>query len=51
MLAKSDAHHKWMRARIDSQREKMEATVDVFNERLNKMDTMDLDANQEIQRP
>jgi hypothetical protein len=29
----------------------MEATVDVFNERLNKMDTMDLDANQEIQRP
>jgi hypothetical protein len=47
MMAKLDAHHKRMMARVDSQLEKMEATVDVFEERLNRMDTTDLEANQE----
>jgi hypothetical protein len=30
-----------MMARMDSQLEKMEATMDVFDKRLNHMDTMD----------
>jgi hypothetical protein len=34
-----------MMARTDSQLEKMETTVDVFKERLNKMDIKDLMAN------
>jgi hypothetical protein len=46
MLAKSDAHHKWIMARKGSQLEKMEVTMDLFEERLNKMDTTDLKANQ-----
>jgi hypothetical protein len=46
-MAKSDAHHERMMDRIDSQLEKMEATVDVFEEGLNKGDTKDLEANRE----
>jgi hypothetical protein len=34
-------------ARMNSQLEKMEAAVDVFEERLNKMATTDLEANRE----
>jgi hypothetical protein len=34
-----------MMARMDSLLEKMEAVVDVFEERLNKTDTTDLEAN------
>jgi hypothetical protein len=34
-----------MTARMDSQLEKMEAMVDVFEERLKKMDTTDFEAN------
>jgi hypothetical protein len=45
MMAKLDAHHERMTARIDSQIEKMEAAVNVFEERLNKMDATDLEAN------
>jgi hypothetical protein len=47
MDAKLDAHHERMMARMDSQLEKMKAAVDVFEERLNKMDTMDSEANRE----
>jgi hypothetical protein len=36
-----------MMARIDSQLEKMEAAVDVFEEGLKKLDTTDLEANRE----
>jgi hypothetical protein len=45
MLAKSDAHHERM-TRMDSQLQKIKAMVDVFEERLNKMNTMNLEANQ-----
>jgi hypothetical protein len=45
MMAKSDAPHERIMATMDSQLEKMEAVVDVFEERLNKIDTMDLEAN------
>jgi hypothetical protein len=47
MDPKLDAHHKWIIARMDSQLVKMEATVDVFEERFNKMDTTDLEAEQQ----
>jgi ribosome-binding ATPase YchF (GTP1/OBG family) len=47
MMVKLDAHHERMMARMDFQLEKMEAVVDVFEERLNKMDTTDLEDNQE----
>jgi hypothetical protein len=47
MLAKSAAHHERMMARMDTQIEKMEAVVDVFEERLHKMDTKDLEGKQE----
>jgi hypothetical protein len=36
-----------MMARMDSHLKKMKAAVDVFKEMLNKMDTMNLRANQE----
>jgi hypothetical protein len=36
-----------MMARMDSQLEKMEPTVDVFKERLKKMEATDLEANPE----
>jgi hypothetical protein len=36
-----------MLARMDSYLEKMEATVDVFKEKLEKMDTTDSEANPE----
>jgi hypothetical protein len=42
MLTKLDACHERMIVRMDSQLDKMEAAVDVFDERLNQMDTMDL---------
>jgi hypothetical protein len=45
MMPKLDVHHKRMMARLDSQLEKMEAVVDVFDERLNKMDTTDSEAS------
>jgi hypothetical protein len=45
MDAKLHAHHERRMARMDSQLEKMEAVVDVFKGGLNKMDTMDLEAN------
>jgi cytochrome c553 len=45
VLAKLDAHYERMMARMGSQLEKIEATVDIFQGRLNKMDTMDLEAN------
>jgi hypothetical protein len=35
-----------MMAWMDSQLEKMVAAVDVFDQRLNHMDTVDLEANQ-----
>jgi hypothetical protein len=38
-------------ARMDSQLEKMEDTMDVFKEKLNKMDTTDLEANREKSGP
>lgn len=41
------AHHDRMKSRMDSQVEKMGATVDVFEEKLNEMDTMDLEGNRE----
>jgi hypothetical protein len=44
MDAKLDAHHERMKARMESELEKMEASVGVFEERLNKMNTMDLEA-------
>lgn len=47
MMAKLHAHHERMMGRMDSHLDKIEATVDVFKESLNKMDTMDLEANQE----
>jgi hypothetical protein len=40
--AKSDANHESIR--MDSWLEKMEAEVDVFEEKLNNMDTTDLEA-------
>jgi hypothetical protein len=43
ITVKLDGHHERMMARMDSQLE--EATVDVFEEMLNKMDTTDLQAN------
>jgi hypothetical protein len=46
-MAKLDAFHERMMARMGSQLEKMEAAVDVFEEGLNKMDTTDLEANRE----
>jgi hypothetical protein len=45
MRATLDAHHERMIARMDSQLEKMEAAVDVSEERLNKMDTTLLEVN------
>jgi hypothetical protein len=45
MLARIEAHHKKMMAIMDSQLEEMEAAVDVFKERLNKMETTDLETN------
>jgi phage-related minor tail protein len=48
MMVMSHAHHKRMMARMDSQIEKMEDAVNVFKERLNKMDTTDLEANREM---
>jgi hypothetical protein len=45
IMAKLDGHHERMMARMDSQLEKKEDTVDVFEERLDKMDTADLEAN------
>jgi hypothetical protein len=47
MMAKLDAHHERMMARVDSELKKMEAMLDVFEERLNIMNTTDLEANQE----
>jgi hypothetical protein len=47
MLAKLYAYHERMMARMDSQLEKIEAVVDVFEERLNGMDTADVEANRE----
>jgi hypothetical protein len=46
-MTKLDAHHESMMAKSDSQLEKKEAAMDVSEERLNKMDTMDLEANRE----
>jgi carbamate kinase len=48
MLAKLDAHHKRMMARMVSLLEKMEAAVKFFEERLKKMDITDLEADQEM---
>jgi hypothetical protein len=45
MKTKLDACHERMMARMDSQLDKIEAMVDVFEERLTKMDTMNLEAN------
>jgi hypothetical protein len=45
MMTKLDAHHKRMMARMGSKPEKMETTVHVFEERLKKMDTMDLEVS------
>jgi hypothetical protein len=45
MLAKLNAHHKRVMARMDSQLEKMEAVEDVFDKRFNKMDITLLEAN------
>jgi hypothetical protein len=47
MLAKIDAHHERMMSRMDSQLEKIEAPMDVFEERLKKMDTADFEAIRE----
>jgi hypothetical protein len=44
--ANLDAHHERM-VRKDSQLEKIEAAVEVFEERLNKTDTVDFEANRE----
>jgi hypothetical protein len=44
-MAKSDALRERMMASMDSQVGKMEAMVDIFEERMNKMDTVDLEAN------
>jgi hypothetical protein len=46
-MGKLDAHHERMMARMVSQPKKMEAVVDVFKEKLKKMDTTDLEANWE----
>jgi hypothetical protein len=46
MMAKLNAHHE-KNSRMDSHVEKMEAAVDVFEERLNEMDTTDLEGNRE----
>jgi hypothetical protein len=43
--AKLDAHHERMMAGMNSELEKVEDAVGVFEERLNRMDTMDLEAN------
>jgi hypothetical protein len=43
--AKLGAHYERMMARMESQLEQMEAALDVFKERLNKMDTTNLEAN------
>jgi hypothetical protein len=45
-----DAHHERMMARMDSQLQKIGATLDDFEEGLNKMDTTDLEANRESRR-
>jgi nitrate reductase NapAB chaperone NapD len=45
MMVKLDAHQERMMTTMDSQLEKMEAVVYVFKDRLNKMDTMDLEAS------
>jgi valyl-tRNA synthetase len=47
MMAKLNAHYKRMIVRIHSQLEAMEAALDISEERLNKMDTTDLEANRE----
>lgn len=44
-MVKLDGHCGKMMASMDSQLEKKEAAVDVFEERLDKMDTKDLEAN------
>jgi hypothetical protein len=36
MMAKLDAHHERVMARMDSQLQRMETVVDVFEERLKK---------------
>jgi hypothetical protein len=45
IMAKTDGHHERAVARMDSQLEKKEDAVDVFEEGLDKMDTTDLEAN------
>jgi hypothetical protein len=45
MMTMLDAHHERMMARMDSQTEKIEDAVDVFKDRLNKMDTADFEVN------
>jgi hypothetical protein len=47
MMARLDAHHERMMTRMDSEPEKIEATVDVFEGRLNKMDTILLEASRD----
>lgn len=44
MEAKMVAQHKRMMARMDSQLQKMDTTLTVIPERLNKMDTTELEA-------
>jgi hypothetical protein len=51
MLAKLDVHHEKMMVRMNSQLEKMDAAVDVFEERLNRMDTTELEVNRESRKP
>jgi hypothetical protein len=47
MDAKIDAHHKRMMARMYSQLENLEVALDIFEERLKKMDTTDLEVSRE----
>jgi hypothetical protein len=45
VMAILDAHHKRMMARMDFKLEEMEDVVDIFEDRLNKMDTKGFEAN------
>jgi hypothetical protein len=47
MMAKLDARDERMMSRMDSHLETMEAAVDIFEERLNEMDTTDFEGNRE----
>jgi hypothetical protein len=47
MMVKLNAHYEWMMAGTDSQLETMGAARDIFEGRLNEMDTTDLEANRE----